>query len=298
MSHATKTLQLYQEVLEDVAQGRLPATVFQEYFPRFIQSQGTRYSDRLTELGSEFLTSLVQLNRRNSQGDEAEDAEGEIPLPIFERANATQWFEQYAEFLGQINARAVKAYRKQLDQVAVGEATPEDIQKKVASQMSHQLPDYLQRVGHLYFGLMNRLNEIRANYEEEYFLGILALAKRSESEPSVTMELSGPLGGMAFATFTLTNTTGHRTPIRYVGTEVRRTDGVGATFAPQIVIQPEALELGPGEDATISFSLQLQADRYEVDIPYLGFLYITGDGDLRVEMRLRIIANQPTLHET
>ena len=103
---------------------------------------------------------------------------------------------------------------------------------------------------------------------------------------------------MAFGSFILANTTGARTPIRYVGTEVRRTDGVGAAFAPKIVIQPEALELGPGEEATISFSLQLQAGQYEADIPYLGFLYITGEGDLRVEMRLRIIATHPILHET
>src|SRR6476660_6529156 len=98
MSHATKTLQMYQEVLECVAQGRLPATVFQEYFPRFIQSQGTRYTERLTELGSEFMGALVQINRDSRQGEESEDAEGGIPLPIFETANASQWFEQYAEY--------------------------------------------------------------------------------------------------------------------------------------------------------------------------------------------------------
>ena len=139
--------------------GATPRDGFSGVLPRFIQSQGTRYTDRLTELGSEFMSSLVQLNRRDSrQGDGAGDAESEIPLPIFDTANATQWFEEYAEYLGKLNARAIKAYRKQLDQVAVGEATPEDVQQKVSSEMSHQLPDYLQRIGYLYFGLINRLN--------------------------------------------------------------------------------------------------------------------------------------------
>jgi hypothetical protein len=77
-----------------------------------------------------------------------------------------------------------------------------------------------------------------------------------------------------------------------VVTEIRRSDGVGAAFPPAIAITPEVLELDPGEERTISVSLQLVSERYEVDTPYTGFLYVTGDGDLRVEMRLRIVATQ------
>jgi hypothetical protein len=74
-------------------------------------------------------------------------------------------------------------------------------------------------------------------------------------------------------------------------------DGVGAAFAPKVAITPEVLELGPGEEATISFSLQLEADRYDAEAPYIGFLYITGDGDLRVEMQLRVVATQASASE-
>jgi hypothetical protein len=52
------------------------------------------------------------------------------------------------------------------------------------------------------------------------------------------------------------------------------------------------LQLDAGEEQTISVSVQLVSERYEVDTPYTGFLYVTGDGDLRVEMRLRIVATQ------
>ncbi len=290
-THAAKTLKLYQEILEYVARGQLAATVFQEYYPRFAQTHGTRYTERLNELAAGFLRDLVELSARESEKSAgAENLDVEVALPVFDSANPARWFEQYAEFAGQLNARALKAYRRQLDQVANGEASPEEVQQKVSSQMSRQLPDTLQRVGHLYLDMMNQLNDIRANYEEEYFLGLVALAKGREKDPIVLVALSGPQGGVACASLTVANTTAERTPVRYTGTEIRRLDGVGAAFPPKIVIQPETLELGPGEEATLSFSIQLDADRYETDTPYMGFLYITGDGDLRVEMQLRIVA--------
>jgi hypothetical protein len=298
-THAAKTLKFYQEILQYVARGQLAATVFQEYYPRFAETHGAQYTKRLNELAAEFMRSLVELSATESQRSAAaENLDAEIPLPVFEIEHPTRWFEQYAEFAGQLNARALKAYRQQLDRVAQGEASPEEVQQKVASQMSRQLPDTLQRVGHLYLDMMNKLNDVRANYEEEYFLGLVALAKCREKDPIVLVPLSGPQGGVASASLMVANTTTQRTPVRYTGTEVRRMDGVGAAFPPKIVIQPEALELGPGEEATISFSIQLDADHYETDTPYMGFLYITGDGDLRVEMQLRIVATPPAGKET
>ncbi len=228
----------------------------------------------------------------NSSSATRDEIDGEIPAPIFEPRNPARWFEQYAEYAGQLNARAVKAYRRQLDRVAMGEITPEEVQQKVVSQMSRQLPEQMQQVGHLYFAMIDRLNEIRARYEEEYFLGILALAQRREQDIVVTLSLSGPLGGLAFASFSVTNSTSAKTPIHYVVTEIRRSDGVGAAFAPAIAIAPEVLELEPGEEQTISVSLQLVPERYEPDKSYTGFLYVTGNADLRVEIRLRIVATQ------
>ena len=289
-AHASRTLQLYQEVLACVAQGRLPATVFEEYYPSFVKANGSTYTERLTALGAEFLNRLAQLNGSSSAS--RDESENEIPAPVFEPGNPARWFEQYAEYAGQLNARAVKAYRRQLDRVATGEITPEEVQQKVVGQKSRQLPEQMQRLGQLYFAMIDRLNEIRARYEEEYFLGVLALARRREDEIPTTLLLSGPLGGLAFASFSVTNSTSAGTPIHFVVTEIRRSDSVGAAFAPAITIRPEVLKLEPGEEQTFSVSLQLAPERYEPDTPYIGFLYVTGDGELRVEMRLRIVATQ------
>ena len=114
-AYAAKTLKLYQEILEYVARGRLPVTVFQEYYPRFVQKHGTGYTERLNELAAEFLRNLVESSAAESQKSEpTENLDGEIPLPVFDVAHPTEWYEQYDEFAGQLNAQALKAYRKQL----------------------------------------------------------------------------------------------------------------------------------------------------------------------------------------
>ncbi|MBS1800434.1 MAG: hypothetical protein JSS95_11465 [Acidobacteria bacterium] len=297
-SSTAKTLKLYQEALEYVSQGRLPATIFQEHFPRFIQQHGAVYTDRLGKIGAEFLHSVSALNRsRSPRAGETNDLNDEVTPPVFDASNPARWFEQYAEYAGRLNAQALAAYRRQLDRVAAGELKAEDVQEKTAAQMSEELPEYLQRVGQLYFDFMKELDELRSNYEEDYFEGILALANASNGEPVNFLMLRGPVGGAAFASLAITNTTEQRTAIHYIATEVRRLDGIEAAFSPKMAITPEVLELGPGEEATITFSLQLEADKYDADVPYIGFLYITGDGDLRVEMQLRVVATENDTNE-
>ena len=290
LANTQKTLRLYQQTLECVAAGRLPATVFQEYYPRFVQRHGAAYGDRLTQLCARFMGQLVELNRRNALHTASEGEQ--LASPVFDPAAPARWFEQYAEFVGKLNARALEAYRKQLDQVAEGELSPEEAQRKIAEDMSRRLPYYMHDAGQLYMQLMHDLDEIRGNYEEGYLGGILALADESAKEAVTAVTLQAPVGGMAFQSFTITNTTDARMPVRYVATEVRRMDGVGAAFAPRVAIDPEVLELEPGAEATVTFSLRLDADHYEVDVPYVGFLYFTSEGDRRVELQLRIVATE------
>lgn len=293
-SNTARTLKLYQEALEYVSQGRLPATIFQEHFPRFVQQHGAIYADRLNKLGAEFLSNVTELNGRGvRRPDEGDGLSDEVQPPAFDASNPARWFEQYAEYAGRLNAQALKTYRRQIDQVATGELTADDVQEKAATQMSRDVPEYLQRLGQMYLDLIKGFDELRGHYEVEYLEGILELANGREREPVNFVALRGPLGGVAFATFTVTNTTEQRTAIRYIATEVRRMDGVGAAFAPKVAITPEVLELGPGDEAEITFAIQLEAERYDVETPYIGFLYITGDGDLRVEMQLRIVATPP-----
>ena len=288
VTHTQRSLLLYQQALDHVSHGRLPASVFQDCYPIFVQRSGKEYAEKLTRMSADFMSRMAQLTGRDAM--RANNEEESIAPPVFSSTTPERWFEQYAEYAGKLNARALRVYRKQLDQVAGGEVTPQEVEQKAAAEMSRQMPHYMEATSRLYLDLMQELDELRGSFQEDYLGGILALTEVHRKDAGAVVVLSAPLGGMAFTSFTLTNTTNARTPIRYIATEVRRIDGVGAAFAPRVSITPEILELGPGEEETITFSLQLDADRYDTDSPYMGFLYVTGDGDLRVELQLRIVA--------
>jgi len=292
-AQSAKTLKLYQETMECVALGKLSPTVFQEHLPRFAQARGAEYVTRLSELGARFLSGLVRIGAKNIDlraTDQSTGVEPDIPLPHFDPSNPAQWFQQLAEYAGQLNARALKTYRAQLDQVGAGQATPSEIQQATSDYLANQLPLYLQQAGQLYLDLLDGMNEIRARYEEDYFLSILATTREPETEPPAVLNLTGPQGGTVSASLTVANTTPQRTTIRYTVTDVRRADGQGPAFAPKIAFVPEKLDLESGQEGTLQLTLQLDSGAYDADTLHVGSLHLTGEGNLHVEVKLRITA--------
>jgi hypothetical protein len=291
-AQSAKTLKLYQEALECVAQRKLAPTVFQDYFPRFAQAHGSEYATKIGDVGAKFLSDLVRsgsfLSREQSESDRDGAFEPEMP-PRFDPANPYRWYEQLAEYAGRLNGRAVRAYRKHLDRVAAGETTPSEVQQNTSDYLARQLPDYLQHLTQLYFDLLNGLNEIRADYEEDYFRGVLAIAN-PEGEPPVVLHLTGLLGTSASASLSIANTTGEQTAVNYSLTDVRRLDGQGPAFVPRITITPEHIELEAGEEGSIHLSLLLEPNEFDPGVLYTGTLYISGNANLRVEVQLRITA--------
>jgi hypothetical protein len=290
---SARTWKLYVEALERISQGKLTPTVFQEHFPRFAQAHASEYSTRLAEAGARFLAELLQLSASLGQqrpGSDSPDPEAEMVPPRFDASNPVRWFEQLAEYAGELNARAVKAYRAQLDRVAAGEATPSEVQQTTSDYLARQLPEYLQRMTHLYFDLLNVLSDVRARYEETYFRGVLRETRAEESEAPAALTLVGPSGETVSALLAVTNTAAARARIGYTVTEVRRTDGVGKAFVPAVTVFPETLELEPNEEGTLTLSLRLDPLEYDPEALYTGTLYVTGSAGLQVEVQLRILA--------
>jgi len=293
-AQAAATLGLYQQALVKVSEGKLEPTAFQTEFPRFAQEHGAEYANKLSNLGARFLSRLVEISAahsRHSVASPVADAVGpEITPPRFEPDNPAAWFEQFAEYAGKLNNRAVKAYRSQLDAVASGEMTPAQVQQRTVDDLSHKLPLLLQETTGLYFDLLDGLNEIRADYEREYFRGVLARADRPGSQPPVLLNVTAPRGETAFASLSIANTTDQKQEIRFVHTDARRIDGAGPAFKPQIGITPENLELDPGEEQKIQLSILLNENDYDEGAPYTCTLYVNGGDTLRVEVDLRIVA--------
>lgn len=287
---SARTLNLYQLALDHVSQGKLPPTIFQDQLPAFAVAHAAEFMNRYAEVGSRFLSGVVQMGTQSWQ--EAADGNGAAQTlpPRFDTANPARWYEQVAEYAGQMNARAIKAYREQLDKVAAGEATPSEVQQQTADQMSQQMPQYLERVTQLYFDLLNELNDVRSAYEETYFHGVLAAAKPEASEPRVTITLAGLTGATTSASLSVTNTTGQRARIGHRISDARRVDGAGPSLIPAITFVPETLELGPDEEGTLTISLWLDPEKYDTDVWYTGVLYLTGGSDVPLELEIRILA--------
>jgi hypothetical protein len=288
---SARTLNLYQLALERMSQGKLRPTIFQDHFPAFAVAHGAEFTKRFAEVGSRFLSDLVRLGSSFSQQapDTGATAERESLPPRFDVSNPARWYEQVAEYAGQLNARAIKAYRTQLDRVAAGEITPSEVQQQTAEQTAKQLPGYMQLMTQLYFDLLNGLNDIRSAYEETYFRGLLATAEPDNSDASVTLTLSGPAGTTATASLSITNTTGQPARIGHQIVDVRRADAAGPSLVPTILFVPEALELGPDEEGTLTLSLRLDPEQYDSNTLYTGAMYLTGGSDVPLGVELRIL---------
>jgi hypothetical protein len=295
---AAATLELYQQALIRVAEGKLEPTVFQTHFPKFIQANGSLYTDRLSELGSRFLGRLVDLSSSYSRHGVEPVApsfgEPELTPPRFETDSPLRWFEQLAEYGGKLNNRALKAYREQLDQVAAGEKTPAQVQQNTVDYLSNRFPQLLQQMTGLYFDLLNGLNDVRASYEKDYFQSVLALANKPERIPPVVVELTAPHGEVASASLSVANTAAEKSSVVFRFTDARRVDGSGPAFAPNLEITPPFAELAPGQEQKFRLSLRLDPAHFQEGVVYSSTLFISGGEAFRVEVMLRIVATSAT----
>jgi hypothetical protein len=292
---SARTLELYQQILAAIARGELAPTALQDLLPGFLQARGANYTNALTELTTKFYGSLVEIGAAHSRelaelvvpGGSVPD----VPPPRFDSTDPLQWFQRLMEYAGQLNARALKIYQTHLNRVAAGETTTEQLQRTMSEYLERRLPEHLRQAGQSYFQLLSELNDIRAKYEEDYLLGVLASLKRPGGDQAFALTLTGPLGGVASGSLSVANTTAERAHVRSRVTEVRRADGVGPAFTPKTTIAPEHVELGPGEEVTLRLSVHLDKADYDTNVLYVGELHVTGHGEPRLEVPLRITAS-------
>jgi hypothetical protein len=293
-NQAAKSLELYQEVMDCVARGELAPTVFQEMLTSFAQTRGGAYTDSLAKLGMRFFSGLVQVSTTYSN-ELAEILSPGFTIanpvpPQYNPANPIQWYQDLTSYANQLSSRAADMYKNLFERVASGEVQPNRLREVSANHLERQVPELLDRLSNLYFDLLNGLNDLRASYEEEYLSGILAAANRPGQEPAFVINLIAPPGEIASASLSLANTRMEPVVIRYIVTDVRRADGIGPAFRPNLTLTPDTLELQPGQEASVSLSLRLDQGEYEPQALYVGTLQIIRHGEPRLEVPLRITA--------
>ena len=293
-AQAAATLNLYQQALLLVSQGKLEPTVFQSELSGFIQRHAGEYTNRLSEVGARFLGQLVELSAAHSRRIAMRQEEAPAPEPPhFNPTDPARWFEQCAEYAGKLNSRALKAYRTQLEEVAAGEKSPAEVQQRAINEAGQVIPELVQQMTQLYFDLLSDLNDTRSRYEQEYFSRVLALARKPERGIPVALQMSAPLGETASVSLSVANTTAGKVSVHFRHTDARRADGVGPAFIPHLAVSPDVLELDAGSEQKIIVSVRLQPHQFEQDHPYTCVLYIDGGESLRVEVQLKILASSP-----
>jgi hypothetical protein len=294
-TQSARTLDLYQQVTDLVARQALAPSAMQPTLNAFLQTRGTAYGDRLTQLNMRFFGEMVRISTAYLRGL-GHAVRPEMPLPpppVFDRSDPARWYRQVTDYSRELGTNATESYQSLLNEVAAGRASPRDVQQATSAYLQQRMPEFLRELGELYFELLTNLNDLRADSEQEFLSSVLDRAGNDQGDGAFALTLSAPVGGMAQASMSIANTRDERARIHCRATDVRRADGVGPAFVPRITITPEALELTPGEEGRLVLTLQLDPEHYDTGALYVGTVYITGHGEPRLQVPLRIIATEP-----
>jgi hypothetical protein len=299
---SASTIELYQQITDKIVRGDLAPTATQDLLAPFLQARGTAYSDELAQLNVRFFREMVRIGTAYAhelgQAVLPESAIPPAPPPAFDPSDPTGWFEDLSDYSQRLGTSMAATYQALVERAASGEVAPSQVQEAAADYLQRRLPEYVAELGRLYFELLNGLTELRVRSEQEFLTGVLDRANGAGGADAFELTLTAPLGETATASFSIGNTRDEPARIRCHVTEVRRADGVGPGFTPAVMFATESLELAPGDEARLELKLRLDEDSYEPDILYVAELQITGHGEPRLEVPLRITATRPSATTT
>jgi hypothetical protein len=284
---------LYNQVMDRVARNELPPTVLEDRQTAFAQTHGAVYSNQFAEITMQFFTGMLQTG--TAYTDELahlvmpEDIGEPLPPPL-NIADPIRWYQQLSDYATELNAQMVRTYQLLLERVADGQISRDELEDVSNHYAEQHFPAYMQRMSALFFDLLNGLNDLYAGYQEEFLRSVLASADMADPEGTFALNLTAPLGKMASASMLLANTTDAPTTVRCSVSDVRRADGVGPAFVPDLKITPDNLSLEPGDEVRLTVALTLAADDFDPGALYIGELYIKEHGEPRMEVPLRIKA--------
>ena len=291
-SQSERTQDLYRRLMECIARGELAPQRLQDMLPAFYRARGHVYNERLSQITLRFFADLVRsvTAYSNELMQVLMPGAAAVPAPPeLTSSDPTIWFQQLMDYCNQLSAHIARSYQMLVDRMAAGQLGSDQIQKTAAAHLERRLPEYLRDLAVSYFELLNGLNDLRAQSEQEFLSGVLATASRTKAD-SFAIELVAALGSTANASFSIANTRDVPAVIRCELSDVRRRDGIGPAFLPNIARTPEQLQLAPGEEGRVSLALALDRDTYAAGAQYVGALHITGGCEPQVEIPLRITA--------
>ena len=268
-----RTQSLYYLVLQRVSRGELSPATLRDALTAFGERRGGDYGTRIADASARFLSGLMQI----AVGVRTPAA------PPYDSADPYGWYQRLTAYAADLQQRGVDAYQEQLDRAARGEGSA-----SVAEEYTRRAHEQVQALGRLYFEWLEAIGGIGAAGEEEYLRTVLANGPPYRDAPVV--DLTAPLGTSALAVVSLENTGTDRAVIRCMVTDVRRADGIGPSFLPKIVVDPDGLMLNPEQEGHVRLTLTLDADVYAPGADYVGAIQVLRHGEPPLDLPLRIHA--------
>lgn len=280
--HSARTLHLFEQVLGCLARRQLAPETLRETLTQVLQNRGAESTARAAELSARFFTGLAA-NAAYLPADAA-------AAPELDPLDPAGWFRKLGAYAVERNTRAVQEYQALLARLAAGEMKPNEIRQPMAAFYKSGVAGQLGQVARLWFELLGGLEDLSGQVAEEYLQAALAQAQPLGFDSGV-LDLAAPLGQTASTVMHIENTRDERAAVRCAAGDVRRADGVGAAFLPDVAVDPAELLLDRGAEAPVRLSLRLDEAVYEAGVPYIGALHILREGEPRLDVPLRITAS-------
>jgi hypothetical protein len=261
--HSARTQQLFEQVIGCVARKQLDPDMLRDALTQALHARGADFVTKAAALNARFFATLATSSVLPA---------ADIAPPPFEPANPIGWLEELALYAVERHTRAVVPDRQSM-----------------AVFLKQGVPEHLGHVSQSWFALHGELEMLRADFMEEYLHDVLTKVRPIGFHAEV-LDLAAPLGQLSSTELILTNDRDERISICCAVGDIRRADGVGPAFRPEISVSPAELLLDTDADAAVRLSLHLDETIYEGNAPYIGALHIRRDGQPHSDVPLRIIA--------
>ena len=183
-----------------------------------------------------------------------------------------------------------------MEKVASGALSPDGMHASSEEFHGEHLPGTVDELVTLFFDLMTRLEQAHADFGNRALLTVLDLPGETETGET-SLELVGPIGKTASARLAVANNESEPTALRAVMTDVRRSDGIGPAFDPDVTIRPMRFTLAPLAEEVVTLTVRLAAKAFEPGPEYVGTLHILSPGRTVLAVPVRIRAAVPVDEE-
>ena len=291
-ARAKRNLDLYRDIVGRVATGALPPDLLDSRMPAFLQTHGADYANDIAELSMRFLSGLIDNGTRYSYElfDRILPGAVEFPdvdPPQFDPTDWGDWFSRLTAYGNQQNLLVFEMLRSLMEQVADGELVPAEVSATSTAFVRERTPDSVAEMARLYLDLLSGLDEINSDFGADYLESVLDAASPTDG---LVLEITGRLGSIASVRLAVANTLAERPSVRCVLTDLRRADGVGPAFDPEVTIRPERFDLAPEQEQVVSVELRLSEASFDPGPVHVGTLHVLAPDETLLAVPVRVRA--------